>query len=94
MRGRPSGAVVKFTCSALAAWGLWVWILGADLHTGHQAMLWRHPTYKIEEGGHRGSLRDNLPHQKRKEKKQLPGKDQIQHNVRKTWYKDGVESTL
>ena len=30
-------------------WGLWVWIQGADLHTTHQAMLWWHPTYKIEE---------------------------------------------
>ena len=41
--------MVKFMCSTLAAWGLPVWILGVDLHTTHQAMLWWHPTYKIEE---------------------------------------------
>ena len=30
-RGQLSGVVVKFTCSALAAWGSPVWILGVDL---------------------------------------------------------------
>ena len=30
--GWPGGVVVKFTCSALVAQGLWVWILGVDLH--------------------------------------------------------------
>ena len=30
--------MVKFTCSALAAQALRVWILGRDLHTSHQAM--------------------------------------------------------
>ena len=49
VRGQPSSAVVKFACSALVAWGLQVQILGANLHTAHQAMLWCHPTYKIEE---------------------------------------------
>ena len=29
--GRPGGGVVKFVYSSLAAPGLWVWILGADL---------------------------------------------------------------
>ena len=38
--GQPSGIVVKFSCSTLAAWGLWVRILGMDLRTAHQAMLW------------------------------------------------------
>ena len=47
--GWPSGIVVKFTHSALKAWGSWVQIPGADLHTAHQATLWRHPTYKIDE---------------------------------------------
>ena len=51
--GQPDGVVVKFAHSALAAWGLQVWILGADLCTSHQAMLWRHPTHKIEEDWHR-----------------------------------------
>ena len=39
-RGQPSGAVVQFTRSALAAWGLPVWILDVDLRTACQAMLW------------------------------------------------------
>ena len=42
--GLPSGVVVKFTLSALAAQGLWVQLLGMDLHTTHQATLWWHPT--------------------------------------------------
>ena len=49
----PSGVVVKFVCSASAAQASQVWILGADLHISHQAMLWRCPTYKIEEYWHR-----------------------------------------
>ena len=52
-RGRPGGIVIKFACSILVAQGSWFWIPGADLHTAHQALLWRHPTYKIEEDGHR-----------------------------------------
>ena len=39
--GWPGGIVVKFMHSALAAQGLLVRILGADLHTAHQAMLWQ-----------------------------------------------------
>ena len=35
----PSGAVVKFMCSALAAWGWRVWILGADLHTSSRDVV-------------------------------------------------------
>ena len=38
-RGQLGGVVVKFTPSALVAWGLWVQILGVDLHTSHQIML-------------------------------------------------------
>ena len=45
-RGQPGGIVVEFTRCTLVAWGLWVWILGVNLHTAHQAMLWRHPTQK------------------------------------------------
>ena len=52
-RGQPGGAVVKFVHSASVAQGLWVQITGADLHTTCQAMLWWHPTYKIEEDWHR-----------------------------------------
>ena len=57
--------MVKFTCSALAAWDSPVWIPGTDLYTAHQAMLWQHPTYKIERHWHRCCLSDNLPQAKR-----------------------------
>ena len=39
--GRPGGAPVKFARSALAARGSPVRILGADLCTACQAMLWQ-----------------------------------------------------
>ena len=32
LQGWPCGVLVKFVCSASAAQGLWVWILGVDLH--------------------------------------------------------------
>ena len=51
--GWPSGIVVKFAHSASAAQGSWVWIPSADLHSALQAMLWWHPTYKIQEDWHR-----------------------------------------
>lgn len=37
-----------FTSSASVAPGLQVWILGIDLHTTRQAVLWQCLTYKIE----------------------------------------------
>ena len=46
---RPHDIVVKFGVLCFSGLGLWVWIPSADLHTMHQAMLWQHPTYKIEE---------------------------------------------
>ena len=46
VKGRPGGIVVKFTSSSLLAQGSLAQILGVDLHTTHQAMLWRNPTYK------------------------------------------------
>ena len=52
-RGQPCGIVAKFICSASAS--LQIWILGVDLHVAHQATLWQHPTYKIEEDWHRFS---------------------------------------
>ena len=39
--GQPGGAAVKFSCSASAVWGLPVRILGEDLRTVQQAMLWQ-----------------------------------------------------
>ena len=47
----PGGIVVKFAHFASAAQGSQVWILGMNLHTARQAMLWQQPTYKIEEIG-------------------------------------------
>ena len=44
--GLVSGIVVELVHSALAAWGSQVQILGVDLHTTHQAMLWWCPIYK------------------------------------------------
>ena len=41
--------MVKFVRSASTAQGSPVWIPGTDLHTAYQAMLWWHPTYKVEE---------------------------------------------
>ena len=52
-RGWSGDIMVKFMHSALAAQGSRVRILGTDLHTTHQAMLWWHPIYKIEEDCHR-----------------------------------------
>ena len=48
-RGQPGGVVVKFMHSASAAQGLLVKIPGMDLHTSHQAKLWRHLTYRVED---------------------------------------------
>ena len=52
-RDQSVGIVVTCTPSALAAQGSQVQILGADLHTTHQAVLWWHPTHEIEEDWHR-----------------------------------------
>ena len=46
------GVVVEFTHSTSVAWGSCIRILGVDLPTAHQAMLWPCPTYKTEEDGH------------------------------------------
>ena len=53
LRGQPGGLVVEVTPSASTAWGSQVQMLGMDLHTTHQAMLWQHPICKIEEDWHR-----------------------------------------
>ena len=50
---RPSDIALKFMRSASAHCGLWVQIPGMDLHSAHQAMLWQHPTHKIQEDWHR-----------------------------------------
>ena len=40
-RGWPNGIMVNSTCSASAARGTLVQILGVGLHAAHQAMLWQ-----------------------------------------------------
>ena len=39
-RGWPGGVVVKFVHSTLVTQGSPAWILGIDLHTTNQAILW------------------------------------------------------
>ena len=56
--------MVKSASPTSAAWGLQVPILGIDIHTAHQAVLWQCPIYKIEKDWHRRQLRDNLPQAK------------------------------
>ena len=63
--GWPGGIVDKLLLSASVGQGLQVWILDMDLYTTHQAMVWRHPAYKIEEDWQRCQLRDNLPQARR-----------------------------
>ena len=52
--GVPDSHLVKFACTALVAPGSLVRILGTDLCTAHQAMLWQASHIgKIEKDGHR-----------------------------------------
>ena len=53
-------------------------IQGVDLlHS--LAMLWRHPTYKIEEDWHRSQLMVNLPQAKKKQ--EVSGQNQYIHKM-------------
>ena len=51
-QGQPSGAAVKFTHSASAAWVSSVWVPGVDMAPLGKPRYGRCPTYKVEEGGH------------------------------------------
>ena len=51
-RGQPGDAAVKYTHSALVAWGSPVWIPGADMAPLGKLCCGRCPTYKVEEDGH------------------------------------------
>ena len=51
--GQTSGAAVKFTRSASAAWSLPVRIPGVDMAPLVKPCCGGHPTYKVEEDGHR-----------------------------------------
>ena len=50
--GRPGGAAVKCSHSALATWGSLVWIPGGDMALVGTPCCGRCPTYKVEEDGH------------------------------------------
>ena len=52
-QGPACGTAVKIACSALVAQGLPFRILGADLAPLGKTCCGRHPTYKVEEDGHR-----------------------------------------
>ena len=52
-RGQPGGPAVKFACSALVARGSLVRMLVADMAPLGKPCCGRHPTYKVEEDGHR-----------------------------------------
>ena len=51
--GRPSGAAVKFLLSALAVQSVWAQIPGTDLASLIKPCCGWHPTYRVEEDGHR-----------------------------------------
>ena len=55
-RDQTSGIVVKLVLSTSVAWGSQVQIPDVDLHAAHQAMLLRHPAYKIEGDSYRGTI--------------------------------------
>ena len=69
--GQPGGAAVKSPCSALAAQSWLVWIPGADMAPLGKPWCGRHPTYKVEDDGHRCQLRASLPQQKEEDWQQL-----------------------
>ena len=50
--GLSWGIVVKFSVLSFSSPGSWVQIPDVDLHHS-SAMLWRCPTYKVEEDWHR-----------------------------------------
>ena len=63
--GQPSGVVVKFTCSVLAAWGSWVRIPGVDLALLIRSHCGGVP-HKVEEDWHDVSSGPIFPIKKKK----------------------------
>ena len=66
--GQRHGVAVMFMCSALAAQGSLVQLLGMACTLLIKPCCGRHPTYKVEEDRHRCWLSTNLPQQKKKKK--------------------------
>ena len=48
-----TGPMSSWLSSVHSASAVWVWFPGMDLRHLSSAMLWQHPTYKLEEDWHR-----------------------------------------
>ncbi len=69
--GRHRGEAVKCENSTSAAQGSLVQIPGADMTLLGKPCCGRHPTYKVEEGGHGCQLRVSIPQRKEEDWQQL-----------------------
>ena len=65
-RGLPGGIAVKFVCSASVAQGSPVQILGTDLYTAYQAILWQVSDIKLRKMGTDVSSGPIFPGKKRR----------------------------
>ena len=71
MWGQPSGTAVKFSCSALGAWGSSVRFPGIDMALLVKPSCGRRPTYKEEEVGQECQLRASFPQQREEDWQQM-----------------------
>ena len=72
------------------AQGSQVWIPATDLHNAHQATLWQHITYKVEEDWHRFSSVAIILKQKEEDWQQMlaQGQSSPQEKKKKNSYLD------